>query len=175
MLLNVADTHCIFVGTPLGCIGVLLVFYYMRCCHTSSGMLLGLGGIAEKTPLPCVAVCGTGREEPWRHYLKEPRITRTICRKSSSWCSWGFLVLSCFAEKLWSQAVISRDNSADFFGKSRNRWGLNAAATAVEDDDKDSVAAMLHRQLRIYKGGSPEEPVWFPDIWGVSWWWREER
>jgi hypothetical protein len=88
----------------------------------------------------------------------------TICRKSSSWCSWGFLVLSCFAEKLWSQAVISRDNSADFFGKSRNRWGLNAAATAVEDDDKDSVAAMLHRQLRIYKGGSPEEPVWFPDI-----------
>jgi hypothetical protein len=42
--------------------------------------------------------------------------------------------------------------------------GDNAAATAVEDDDKDSVAAMLHRQLRIYKGGSPEEPVWFPDI-----------
>lgn len=48
-------------------------------------------GIAEKTPLPCVAVCGMGRE----------------------------------------------------------------------DDEKDSVAAMLHRQLRIYKGGSPEEPVWF--------------
>ena len=90
-----------FFGTPLGCIGVLLVLYYMRCCHTTFGMLLGLGGVAEKTPLPCVAVCGMGREEPWRHYLKEQRITRTICRRSSSWYSWGFLVLSCFAEKLW--------------------------------------------------------------------------
>ena len=54
-------------------------------------------GVAEKTPLPCVAVCGVG----------------------------------------------------------------------LEDEGEESVAAMLHQQLRVQKGGGPEEPVWF-DLFTVA-------
>lgn len=42
----------------------------------------------------------------------------------------------------------------------RDRFLPQNDAAAFKDEGEVSVAAMLHQQLRVQKGGGPEEPIW---------------